>query len=105
MEDILGLNPIVLSIIIVIVGVGLNNTLGWIQSTNPPDPRKIAASVIIGAFASFAIVTPVIEQLASTSGTEYVQFVSIIAAIATIAGIDQLTKNTGNAILAKIKSK
>jgi len=103
MEEILGLNPIVLSIIIVIAGVGIHNVLGWLQSTGPVIPKKIAASVIIGAFTSFVIVTPIIEQLAESPGTEYVQFVTIIAAIATIAGIDALVKNTGNAILSKKK--
>jgi len=103
MEDILGLNPIILSIIIVIAGVGIHNVLGWIKSTSPPNPKKIAASVIIGAFTSFGIVTPVIAQLAANPGTEYVQFVSIIGAIGTIAGIDALIKNTGGAVLSKIK--
>lgn len=103
MEEILGLNPIVLSIIIVIVGVGLHNTLGWIKSSTPPNPKKIAGSIIIGAFSSFAIVTPIIEQLTTNPGTEYVQFVSILAAIATVAGIDQLAKNAGSAIVAKAK--
>ena len=101
MEDILGLNPIVLSILIVIVGVGIHNGLGWIKSVDPPNPKKIAASVIIGVITSFGIVTPVIEQLATSPGTEYVQFVSIIGAIATIAGIDALVKHTGGAILSK----
>jgi len=103
MEEILGLNPIVLSIVIVIAGVGIHNVLGWIKSTDPPNPKKIAASVIIGAFTSFGIVTPVIAQLATSPGTEYIQFASIIGAIATIAGIDALVKNTGGAVLSKIK--
>ncbi len=105
MEDILGLNPIVLSIIFVIVGVGIQNTLGWIKSTDPPNPKKIAASVIIGTITSFAIVTPIIAQLSVNPGTEYVQFVSILGAIATVAGIDQLVKNAGSAIVPKVKSK
>lgn len=105
METILGLNPIVLSILIVIAGVGIHNVLGWIKSDSPPIPKKIAASIIIGAFTSFGIVTPVIQQLATSPGTEYVQFVSILGAIATIAGIDQMVKNTGGAILSKAKSK
>lgn len=103
MEEILGFHPIVLSIIIVIAGVGIQNVLGWLKSTDPPNPKKIAASVIIGAFTSFVIVTPIIEQLSTNPGTEYVQFVSIIGAIAMIAGIDALVKNTGNAILSKTK--
>jgi len=105
MTEILGLNPIVLSIVIVIAGVGIQNTLGWIKSKDPPNPKKIAASVIIGAFASFAIVTPIIQQLSTNPGTEYIQFVTIIAAIATIAGIDQIVKNAGGAIVQKAKSK
>ena len=105
METILGLNPIVLSILIVIGGVGIHNVLGWIKSDLPPQPKKIAASIIIGAFTSFGIVTPVIAQLATNPGTEYVQFVSILGAIATIAGIDQMIKNTGGAIISKVKSK
>ena len=104
MEEILGLNPIVLSIVIVIAGVGVHNVLGWIKSTDPPNPKKIAASVIIGVFTSFGIVTPIIQHISSTSGTEYVQFVSIIGAIATIAGIDQLVKNAGGAVVSKVKS-
>jgi len=103
MEEILGLHPIVLSIVIVIAGVGIHNVLGWIKSTDPPKPKKIAASVIIGALTSFAIVTPIIEQLATNPGTEYMQFVTIIGAIAMIAGVDALVKNTGGAVLSKIK--
>ena len=105
MTDILGLNPIVLSIVIVIAGVGIHNVLGWIKSKDPPNPKKIAASVIIGAFTSFGIVTPILEQLSTNPGTEYVQFVAVLGAIATVAGIDQLVKNAGGAIVQKVKSK
>lgn len=105
MQDILGLNPIVLSILIIIAGVGLHTTLGWLQSSLPPNARKVAASVIIGCFASFGIVTPVIHELLIASTSSYIQFVAIITAIATIAGIDQLVKNAGSAILRRVKSK
>jgi len=103
MEDILGLNPIVLSIVIIIAGVGLQNVLGWLKSSDPPNPKKIATSVLIGAITSFGIVTPIITQLLETPGTEYMQFVTIVGAIAMIAGIDALVKNTGSALLAKTK--
>jgi len=99
--DILGLSPIVLSIILVIGGVGLHTGLGWLQSTLPPNPRKIAASVIIGTFTSFALVTPIIHQLLVNPGPPYIEFATIIGAIAMIAGIEKLVKNTGNAILKK----
>ncbi len=104
MEDIFGLNPIVLSIMFIIAGVGIHNVLGWIKSTDPPNPKKIAASVIIGAFTSFGIATPIFAQLVTTIDSEYMQFASIIGAIAIIAGIDQLVKNAGGALLQKIQS-
>jgi len=100
-QDILGLNPIVLSIIMVAAGVGIGNTLGWLKSKGPVDKKKVATSVIIGALTSFVIVTPIIQYLQTSGADSYLQFVSIIAGIATIAGIDKLVKNTGSAILAK----
>jgi len=105
MEDNLGLNPIVLSILFVIAGVGVHNILGWIKSKGPVQPKKIAASVIIGAITSFVIVTPIIQQLSANPGSEFLQFVTILSAIATIAGIDQLVKNIGGAIILKVNSK
>ena len=99
--DILGLHPIVLSILLVVGGVGLHTGLGWLQSTLPPNPKKIAASVIIGTFSSFGIVTPIIHQLSLNPGPPYIEFATIIGALATIAGIDQLVKNIGKAIMAK----
>lgn len=105
MHDILGLNPIVFAILLVVAGVGLHTTLGWLQSINPPNPKKIAASVIIGIITSFGIVTPIVHQLSVNPGSEYVEFVTIIGAVATIAGLDQLVKNAGNAIIIKAKSK
>jgi len=99
--DILGVSPIVLSILLVIGGVGLHAGLGWLQSTLPPNPKKIVASVIIGTFTSFALVTPIVHQLLVNPGPPYIEFATIIGALATIAGIDQLVKNTGKAIIAK----
>ena len=103
--DILGLHPIVLSVLLVVGGVGLHTGLGWLQSTLPPNPKKILASIIIGTFSSFGIVTPIINQLLVNPGPPYIEVAAIIGAIATIAGIDALVKNTGNAIIPKIKSK
>ena len=97
--DILGLSPILLSVLLVVGGVGLHTGLGWLQSKLPPDPRKIAASVIIGAITSFGLVTPIVHQLLVNPGPPYIEFATIIGAIAMIAGIDKLVKNTGQAIV------
>lgn len=99
--DILGLSPIVLSILLVVGGVGLHTGLGWLQSTLPPNPKKIAASVIIGTFTSFVLVTPIVHQLLVNPGPPYIEFATVIGALATIAGMDKLVKNTGSAIAAK----
>ena len=101
--DILGVSPIILSILLVVGGVGLHTGLGWLQSTLPPNPKKIVASIIIGTFSSFGIVTPIVHQLLVNPGPPYIEFAAIIGAIATIAGIDALVKNTGKAIIPKLK--
>jgi len=103
--DILGVSPIILSVLLVVGGVGLHTGLGWLQSTLPPNPKKIIASIIIGTFASFGITTPIIHQLLVNPGPPYIEFAAIIGAIATIAGIDALVKNTGKAIIPKLKNK
>lgn len=99
--DILGLSPIILSTLLVVGGVGLHTGLGWLQSSLPPNPKKIVASIIIGTITSFALVTPIVHQLLVNPGPPYIEFATIIGALATIAGIDQLVKNTGKAIIAK----
>ena len=99
--DILGLSPIILSILLVVGGVGLHTGLGWLQSTLPPNPKKIAASVIIGTFTSFLLVTPIVHQLLVNPGPPFIEIATIIGALATIAGVDKLVKNTGSAIAAK----
>ncbi len=98
MHPILGLNPIFLTILIIIGGVGLHIILGWLTSQSKPNPKKIVTSVIIGTFAAFGIVAPIIHQLSLTPATPYIELVTIIGALATIAGIDKLVKNTGGAV-------
>jgi len=53
--------------------------LGYLQSDNPFDGRKLLTSAIIATVAALTVV-----------GT-------------AIAGIDQLVKNTGSAIIAKLR--
>jgi len=96
---ILGLNPIVLTILMVIAGVGITNTLGWLQSSNPINPRKIAASVIISAVAAFAIIMPVVQGVLENIGAdEYTQFMAIVIGILSLVGADTLIKNVGHTI-------
>ena len=99
MEEILGLHPIVLTILMIIGGVGINNALGWLQSKDPVNPRKIAASIIIGAIAGFGIIMPVVQGLIESIPTdEYIQFTAIVVGILSLVGVDTLTKNVGASI-------
>lgn len=103
MEDIiLGLNPIVLTILMVIAGVGITNTLGWLQSKDPINPRKIGASVLISAVAAFAIIMPAVKGVLENVGAdEYTQFMAIVIGVLSLVGVDTLIKNIGHAIKTK----
>lgn len=103
MEDIiLGLNPIVLTILMVIAGVGITNTLGWLQSKDPINPRKIGASVLISAVAAFAIIMPAVQGVLDNVGAdEYTQFMAIVIGVLSLVGVDTLIKNIGHAIKTK----
>ncbi|KKL60187.1 hypothetical protein LCGC14_2207830 [marine sediment metagenome] len=101
---ILGLNPIVLTILMVIAGVGITNTLGWLQSSNPINPRKIGASVIISTVVAFAIIMPVVQGMLKNVGAdEYTQLMAIVIGVGVLSlvGADTLIKNVGHAIKNK----
>ena len=100
--QIAGLDPVVLTILITIAGVGLNNTLGWLKSKDPVKPRQVAASGIIGFFTGYFVVAPLIEAVPADA-TGVVAGTVIITALAAVAGIDQYVKSTGGAIKQKLK--
>ena len=77
--DVFGLQPIQAIIVIAVVAVSLQVGLGYLQSDNPFDGRKLLTSAIIATVAALTVV-----------GT-------------AIADIDQLVKNTGSAIIAKLR--
>ena len=99
MEEILGINPILLTAIMVIASVGITNTLGWLKSKGPVQPKRIAASAIIGCIAGFSIIMPTISALLQNPSTdEYSQFTAIVIGILGLVGADTLIKNVGNSI-------
>ncbi len=86
----------------VIAGVGLTNTLGWLQSKNPIIPRKVGASVIISTVAAFGIIMPVVQGIMeNVSADDYTQLTAVVIGILSLVGIDTLTKNVGHAIKNK----
>jgi len=98
--DILGLEPIMATVLITVIGVGIQVGLGVLRSESPFEPKRLVASVIISVFAAFAIVAPIISALPGDID-QLTQFSVFVGTIAAIAGIDQLVKNTGGAILKK----
>jgi len=54
--DVFGLEPIQATIIVTIIGVGLQVGLGYLKSGNPFDGRQLLTSAIIVLVVSFTIV-------------------------------------------------
>ncbi len=100
--NVLGLEPILATVVITVLGVGMQIGLGVLQSNTPFDPKKLVASAIISVFTAFAIVAPIITAMPENAD-QLVQFSIFVGTIAAIAGIDQLVKNTGGAINQKKK--
>lgn len=98
--DILGLEPIMATVVITVLGVGIQVGLGALQSTVPFEAKRLAASAISSVFTAFAVVSPIIAALPSDTD-QLTQFSVFVGTIASIAGIDQIVKNTGGAILKK----
>ena len=100
--DVFGLEPIQATIVITIIGVLLQVGLGFAQSQNPFDGRRLLTSAIIALVASFTIVATAIQAIPDDTD-DLSKFIIVVGIIASIAGIDQLVKNGGNAILAKAR--
>lgn len=98
--NILGLEPVVATIVITAIGIGIQVGLGVLQSNSAFDPRKLVASAIISVFTAFAIVEPVVSAIPDNAD-QLAQFSLFVGTIAAVAGIDTLVKNTGGAILKK----
>ena len=76
--------------------------LGYLQSGNPFDGRKLFTSAIIATIDAITVVGTAIQAI--PEGTDdTATFMIIVGLVASIAGIDQLVKNTGDAISAKLR--
>ena len=95
--DVFGLEPIQATIVIALVAVLLQVGLGYLQSGNPFDGRKLLTSAIIATIAVFTVVGTALQAIPEGTADAEV-FIVIVALVASVAGIDQLVKNTGGAI-------
>jgi uncharacterized membrane protein YjjP (DUF1212 family) len=91
--DIFGLSPVVATMVIVLLGVMLQNLLGWLKSKENFDIRSALASAIIAFVVGITIIGPQIEAIQGQMLSELSELTIVASLIASIAGFDVLTKN------------
>jgi hypothetical protein len=91
--EIFGLSPVIATIIIVSVGIVLQNLLGWLKSKENYDARSALASAIIAFVVGITIIGPQIEAIQNQMLSELSELTIVTSLIASIAGFDILTKN------------
>ena len=91
--EIFGLSPVTATIIIVSVGIVLQNLLGWLKSKESYDIRGAIASTIIAFIVGITIIGPQIEAIQDQMLSELSKLTIVTSLIASIAGFDILTKN------------
>ncbi len=100
--EIFGLSPVVATIVIVSIGVILQNLLGWLKTKEEYDIRSAIASAIIAFVVGITIIGPQIEFIRNQMLSELSELTIIASLIASIAGFDTLTKNAFKAANKKI---
>jgi hypothetical protein len=100
--DIFGLSPVIATIIIVSVGIVLQNLLGWLKSKENYDTRSALASAIIAFIVGITIIGPQIEAIQNQMLSELSELTIVTSLIASIAGFDILTKNVVKIVNQKI---
>ena len=91
--DIFGLSPVVATLIIVSVGIVLQNLLGWLKSKEDYDIRSALASTVIAFVVGITIIGPQIEAIQGQMLSDLSELTIVASLIASIAGFDVLTKN------------
>jgi len=91
--EIFGLSPVVATIVIVSLGVMLQNLLGWLKSKEVYDIRSAFASTIIAFVVGITIIGPQIEVIQDQMLSDLSELTIIASLIASVAGFDVLAKN------------
>jgi len=100
--DVFGLEPIQATIIVTMIGVGLQVRLGYLKSGNAFDGRQLLTSAIIALVVSFTVIGAAVQSVPERANDMTV-FLILIGVVEAIAGIDQFVKNTGGAIVTKLR--
>jgi len=91
--EIFGLSPVVATIVIVSLGVILQNLLGWLKSKEVYDIRSASASTIIAFVVGITIIGPQIEVIQDQMLSDLSELTIVASLIASVAGFDVLAKN------------
>ncbi len=91
--DIFGLSPVVVTLIIVSIGIILQNLLGWLKSKEDYDTRSALASTVIAFVVGITIIGPQIEAIQGQMLSDLSELTIVASLVASIAGFDVLTKN------------
>ena len=100
--EIFGLSAVVATIVIVYVGVVLQNFLGWLKTYEDYDIRNAIASAIIAFVVGISIIGPQIENMQNQMLSELSEFTIAASLVVSIVGFDMLTKNTLKIVNNKI---
>ena len=90
------------TILIVSMGVILQNILGWLKSKEDYDIKNALASTIIAFIVGITIIGPQIEVIQDQMLSELSELTIFASLIASIAGFDVLTKNVFKIANSKI---
>jgi len=91
--EVFGLSPVFATVLIVSIGVVLQNILGWLKTEEDYDIKSALASAIIAFVVGITIIGPQIEAIQDQMLSELSELTIIASLIASIAGFDILTKN------------
>lgn len=95
--EILGLTVVQASLFLAVLGIALTNLLGYFNSEDRINWKKIGATSVI----AFIITVPIIaNQLGALNITgDWEQLVVVFGIIATVSGIDFITKKGASLVM------
>jgi hypothetical protein len=99
--EVFGLEPYLGALVIAIIGISAATIFGWLGTTGAYDPRKVAASVLIGFPAAIIVVATELSVITIPEGDGgLTALIVIVGLIAQVAGFDTLIK-TAKTIISK----